>query len=432
MGDPHSRARASPRASASPAAGEIIAGRYELVARSGQGAMGSVWAARHVALGHTVALKFLHPEMALSDDACARFAREARIAARLGERCRYIARVTDYGVLAEVGPFLVMEYLHGEELSEKLRRDRRIHLLEAAQIVTQLCRALEVAHAAGVVHRDIKPANVFLAKPHTNMAVFVKLMDFGVAKLLDHAVEQHGPRHPTRIGSVIGTPAYMSPEQLLAQQIDHRSDLWGVAAMTYRMLTGEFPFGNGTLAEMGVRIVTLMPRPPSELVHELPPALDAWFAKALAKSPDNRFSSAKELAVAFAAAADVEPFPLALRTPHPTPVPGSDRPLLPESGVRRAAEPATVRALARQQTGVRRRGRDHLALTVAAVVAVIAGLAAVAVVRRSSTDRLEMSVRQPAVSAVVSATASALASPAPPPPLPEPKPRQKVPGKTNK
>jgi eukaryotic-like serine/threonine-protein kinase len=370
MGDRTSAARADQLA-----AGVVIAGRYQLVAQSGQGAMGSVWAAKHVALGNTVAIKFLHPEMAASKDARARFAREAKIAAMLGERCRYIARVTDYGVLEHVGPFLVMEYLHGEELSQKMRRDRRIHLHEAAQILTQLCRALDVAHAAGVVHRDIKPANVFLAKPHTNMSVFVKLMDFGVAKLLDHAIEQQGPRYATRVGSVIGTPAYMSPEQLLAQQIDHRSDLWGVAAMTYRLLTGEFPFGNGTLAEMGVRIVTVMPKPPSQLVPELPRALDAWFERALAKSPENRFSSASELARAFAAAAEIEPFPLMSRTQFTTPMPSS-APTLPESGIRRAAEPATVRALSRSMSGLRRvrKRRNPLGWIVALLFMVAAGV----------------------------------------------------------
>lgn len=399
MGDQSSNARAtSIRAGGDPgasiSAGEIIAGRYQLVAKSGQGAMGSVWAAKHVALGNTVAVKFLHPEVAASPDARARFAREAKIAAMLGERCRYIARVTDYGVLDQVGPFLVMEYLHGEELAEKLRRERRVQLLEAAAILTQLCRALEVAHAAGVVHRDIKPANVFLAKPHTNMSVFVKLMDFGVAKLLDHALEAHGPRHATRIGSVIGTPAYMSPEQLLAQTIDHRSDLWGVAAMTYRMLTGEFPFGNGTLAEMGVRIVSVMPRRPSELVSDLPPLLDAWFEKALAKSPEDRFASATELAMAFAAAADVEPLSLMARSVHPTPMPSSE-PIVPPSGIRRAAEPPTVRALVRQTSGLRRvhRRRDPVALFIAVLVAVIAGALTVVMLRRGTTHRIDSTIK---------------------------------------
>lgn len=326
------------------AAGEVIAGRYELISEIGCGAMGSVWAAKHTALGSTVAIKFLHPETVASDEARQRFAREARIAAALGERSRYVVRVIDYGVLDDIGPFLVMEYLRGEELSTRLRREGRVPLFDTVHIVAQLCRALAVAHHKGVVHRDLKPGNVFLARPQTNMVVFVKLMDFGVAKLLDGAVEA-GPPSSTRVGAVIGTPAYMSPEQLLAQAVDHRSDLWGVATTVYRILTGELPFGNGNLQEMGVRIVTLMPRPPSELVPTLPKAIDAWMAKALAKSPDERFQSAREMAEAFAAAAGVElgGSGLMARAIHPTPVPASD-PF--DSGVRPAAsvEPITVRA----------------------------------------------------------------------------------------
>jgi len=334
--------------------GEVIAGRYELVSPIGAGAMGWVWAAKHVALGSSVAIKFLHPETVASEEARLRFAREARIAATLGERCRYVVRVIDYGVVDEVGPFLVMEYLRGEELATKLRREGRVSLFDTVHIVAQLCRALAVAHHKGVVHRDVKPGNVFLARPHTNMAVFVKLMDFGVAKLLDGAGAESAPPSTTRVGAVIGTPSYMSPEQLLAQPVDHRSDLWGVATTVYRILTGELPFGNGTLAEMGVRIVTLMPRPPSEVVPALPKAIDVWMTKALAKSPDDRFQSAREMAEAFAAAAGVDlgGFGIMPRAIHPTPVPSSD-PAPLDSGVRPAAsvEPITVRALDRQLSG---------------------------------------------------------------------------------
>jgi len=399
MGDQTSHARSpsvhdAPSDSIQP--GAIVAGRYRLIARSGSGAMGTVFSAKHIALGSTVAIKFLHPEVVASEDARSRFAREAKIAARLGERSRYIVRVTDYGVVDEVGPFIVMEYLQGEELTTRLRRQGRISLLEAVQIVAQLCRALEVAHQAGVVHRDIKPANVFLARPHTNMSVFVKLMDFGVAKLLastggarDSTAE---PPHATRVGAVIGTPAYMSPEQLLAQAIDHRTDLFGVAALTYRMLTGEFPFGNGTLSEMGVRIVTLMPRPPTEIVRDLPKAIDAWFEKALAKSPDDRFDSASALAAAFAEAAGIELGVALPRAVYATPVPSSER--LPESGVRLAAEPASAHALRRHASGVRQVRRRRLwpiFLFIAFVVA-MAGASVVFIMGTETVDQLEQTL----------------------------------------
>ncbi|MGZ3422748.1 MAG: serine/threonine-protein kinase, partial [Polyangiales bacterium] len=159
--------------------------------------MGSVWRARHVDLGTSVAIKFLHPEIADSKEGRQRFEREARLAARLAEKCRYIAKVIDYGVVDDLGPYLAMEMLEGEELAERLKREKRIALALAAVIVQQLCRALDVAHAAGIVHRDVKPANVFLARPHTNMTVFVKLMDFGVAKLVE--TEPQGGEGLTRV-----------------------------------------------------------------------------------------------------------------------------------------------------------------------------------------------------------------------------------------
>jgi len=220
-------------------------------------------------------------------------------------------------------------------------------------------------------------------------------MDFGVAKLLalSGAVpsDPHGARLSTRIGAVIGTPAYMSPEQLLAQEVDHRTDLFGVAALTYRMLTGEYPFGNGTLSEMGVRIVTLMPRPPSELLPELPRAIDAWFQKALAKSPDDRFNSASALAAAFAEAAGIE-LSLALPRPiHPTPVPSSAP--LPDSGVRLAAahEPASVHALGPNASGLRRVKRRSVwpVLLLLTLLALMAVASVAFIMQTAPADQLE-------------------------------------------
>lgn len=405
----------APQAQGYPSPGDVIAGRYLLVNEIGCGAMGSVWAGRHVALGSSVAIKFLHPETVASDEARERFAREARIAANLGERCRYVVRVLDYGVLDEVGPYLVMEYLRGEELASRLRRHGRIPLLDAAHIVAQLCRALSVAHHKGVVHRDVKPSNVFLAQPHTNMAVFVKLMDFGVAKLLDRgSVDDPGLK--TRIGAVIGTPAYMSPEQLLAQNVDHRADLWGVATTTYRILTGELPFGNGTLAEMGVRIVTGTPRPPSELVPTLPKAVDAWMAKALSKSPDDRFQSAREMSEAFAAAAGVE-LGLGLRIVHPTPVPSSD-PL--ESGVR----PASVEALTVRDSPTNRPKRAAPARLAFAALFLLGALIVMLGRRRDEKTAVDAALSAlPSPSVAVSVPEPTVTASAAPAPSPSPSPR---------
>jgi serine/threonine protein kinase len=155
--------------------GFLVADKYGLVEPLGSGSMGSVWKAVHAVLGHAVAIKFLHASVEASPEARARFEREAKLSARLGEASRHITRVTDYGVIGSGTPFVVMELLVGEELSSKLSRDQRLPLPTISKIVAQLSRALSVAHGAGVVHRDLKPGNIMLTKSGA------KLMDFGLA-----------------------------------------------------------------------------------------------------------------------------------------------------------------------------------------------------------------------------------------------------------
>jgi len=274
--------------------GMAIADRYRLVDRLGSGGMGSVWRATHVTLAHDVAIKFL--QTSVSSDLRGRFEREARLAARLGEASRHITRVIDYGVLGSTTPYLVMELLQGETLSQRLRRERRISLELAAKMIVQLCRALQVAHGAGVIHRDLKPSNIFLARSDFDEEIVVKLMDFGVAKSTEVAEDEE----TTGAGTIIGTPGYMSPEQILCKRLDARTDLWGVGACVYRLLCGRSPFGQGGIPELGLRILATDPLPPTTLNPSLPPAIDAWMAKALAKSAEERFQSARDLADALA------------------------------------------------------------------------------------------------------------------------------------
>ncbi len=271
----------------------LVGDKYRLVERLGAGGMGTVWRATHKSLGHDVAVKFLEGASD-SPDARARFDREARIAARLGDASLHIARVIDHGVLGNT-PYLVMEMLQGETLSARLKREKRLSLQLAAKLVMQLCRALQVAHGAGVIHRDIKPGNVFLCRSEFGDGVVVKLMDFGVAKSTRESEDE-----TTRAGTVIGTPGYMSPEQILCKKLDARSDLWGLAATVYRMVVGRSPYGAGGMAELGLRILATDPIPPSTLVPELPAEFDRWVAKALAKNPEDRFQSARDFADSFA------------------------------------------------------------------------------------------------------------------------------------
>jgi serine/threonine-protein kinase len=292
-------ARAAP-AHAPLQQGFLVADKYGLIEPLGTGSMGAVWKASHVMLGHTVAIKFLHASVEAYPEGRVRFEREAKLSARLGETSRHICRVTDFGVIGSGTPFVVMEFLHGEELSARLKRERALPLPVVVDIVVQLCRALTVAHDAGVIHRDLKPANVFLCKAEEGDGVFVKLLDFGVAK----AAMEHEDTQATRAGMVFGTPGYMSPEQILADgELDARADLWSVAVLAYRMIVGRTPFGAGSMSELGLRILTTQPPLPSSARPELPKAFDAWMKKGLAKRREERFATATELADALVAAA---------------------------------------------------------------------------------------------------------------------------------
>ncbi len=285
--------------------GAVLGRRYRLDAAIASGGMGTVFRATHLALGHEVAVKVLH-DRALNDDALRRFAREARLAAHLGESSRHIARVIDYGV--ERGrPFIVFELLRGEDLRDRLERERTLPPAVVLRFVKQLCDALEVAHEEGVIHRDVKPANIYLARSGSARApvVTLKLMDFGVATMASELT--------MRNGLVLGTPAFMAPEQIEGQEVDARADLWAVAALVYRMLTGRYPFGSGSIADVGSAIVDHEPDPPTEHAPELPDAIDVWMERGLAKDREERFATAAELAVTLAEALDER----AISSSHP-------------------------------------------------------------------------------------------------------------------
>jgi serine/threonine-protein kinase len=274
-------------------AGLVIADKYRLVEAKGQGAMGAVWGAEHITLGNRVAIKFLHRSVAASAEARARFDTEAKVAARLGEASRHITRVMDHGLTSEGTPFLVMELLHGEGLEVLLKRERRLPIAIVAKITSQLCKALNVAHQAGVVHRDLKPANVFLTHSADDGDLCVKLLDFGVAK----AGMEQDEEQSTRSGALVGTPNYMSPEQITGdREVDSRSDLWAVGAIVYRMAVGRAPFGSGALNELAMRITSSEAPTPTTLAPDLPPEFDEWVVKAFAKSPEGRYQTAKDLA----------------------------------------------------------------------------------------------------------------------------------------
>ena len=266
----------------------------------GEGGMGTVWLARHARLEADVVVKFLGPGTAHDPAAAARFANEAATVARV--RSPHIVQVLDFGTTADDQPFIVMELLEGEDLHARLKREAKLSLSETVRIVTQIAKGLARAHERGIVHRDIKPANVFLCDVGAPRAeTFVKVLDFGIAKT-SAGSEQADLR--TASGVVVGTPAYMSPEQLVgSRDVDAKSDLWALAALTFRALTGVPPFRGDSVAGLALAIHQGTRPSACELEATLPPAIEAFFERAFHRDRDERFASAAEMSAALMLAA---------------------------------------------------------------------------------------------------------------------------------
>ncbi|HEX6274763.1 MAG TPA: serine/threonine-protein kinase [Polyangiaceae bacterium] len=272
-----------------------VAGKYRLTRMLGRGGMGSVWEGIHATLGTRVAVKFIDAEHVESAEARRRFENEARAAAAL--RSKHVVEVYDHGLMDDGRPFIVMEFLEGEPLDRRLERAGRLPARDTARLMSMICRALSKAHAAGIVHRDLKPDNVFLVWDDEDGSDVAKVVDFGIAKFTD----SQGPVSATRTGSVLGTPYYMSPEQARGlRTVDHRSDLWSVAVIAYRCITGHLPFEGEAVGDVLVKLCTAPLPVPSKIVPDVPPGFDAWFARALSREPEARFQSASELATSLA------------------------------------------------------------------------------------------------------------------------------------
>ncbi|KYF62383.1 serine/threonine-protein kinase [Sorangium cellulosum] len=269
--------------------GSHVAPHLTLVTLLRMGGIGSIWAARHLGLGKDVAVKFMSASLATDPTAVARFHREGALMARI--KSPHVAEVHEHGVAEDGLPYIVMELLRGEELSDRLARAGRLSLDETVSLVSELCDGLAAAHALGVIHRDITPEHVFLAD--VGGSTCVKLLDFGVAR---GDVDPDGTTL-TATGAVVGSLVYMSPEQFFnPKQVDGRSDLWSVAVMAYQALTGAPPFEQrGLEALLSAIRIGHFPLP-SERCADITPALDAWFVKALSRDPSGRFGAAAEMA----------------------------------------------------------------------------------------------------------------------------------------
>jgi serine/threonine-protein kinase len=267
--------------------------RFERVL--GQGGMGLVVAATRAASGERVAIKVIRPDRARDRTNVERFLREGRIAGRL--RSEHVARVLDVGAVGSDDPYLVMEYLEGESLEAALRRRGALPVAEAVDCILQACEAVAEAHALGVVHRDLKPGNIFLTRLPDG-SVCVKVLDFGISKWTGTASDGHSL---TTTASPVGSPRYMSPEQLtLASAVDPRADLWALGVLLFELVTAQHPFAADSVAILCTRILRDPAPPMRSLRPDVPAELEALCLHCLAKDPAQRMPSVADLAVALA------------------------------------------------------------------------------------------------------------------------------------
>jgi serine/threonine protein kinase len=271
--------------------GDVVLDKYRVERVLGQGGMGVVVAATHVELQQRVALKFLLPSALLHPDLVERFAREARAAAKI--QSRHVVRVIDTGRMPNGAPFMVMEYLEGRDLAEALDKDGSLAIKVAVDHVLQACEAIGEAHSAGVVHRDLKPSNLFLAKQRDRRSI-VKVLDFGISK-----VEDPMSAPITQTATMVGSPHYMSPEQLTSSKdVDPRTDIWSLGVILYELLAGVRPFRGDTMPEIVARILQNEPEPLGTVREDVPAELEAVVARCLTSFARERYASVAELAAA--------------------------------------------------------------------------------------------------------------------------------------
>jgi serine/threonine protein kinase len=276
--------------------GQILAEKYEILELIGVGGIGFVVAATHIDLGEKVALKFLRPDALSNAEAVGRFAREARASVQI--KSEHVARVFDVGHLPDGEPFIVMEYLEGQDLGAVIDERGALPIKVAVEYLLQACEALASAHARGVVHRDVKPENLFLNRPARGMDV-IKVLDFGISKvaLTGSSFEDRHPLAQTTMA--MGSPTYMSPEQVRASHdIDARTDIWSLGCVLYELLTGLPAFDAPSLTQISAAILEREPASLRVVCPMAPPGLEAVVKHCLAKDPLGRFQNVGELALA--------------------------------------------------------------------------------------------------------------------------------------
>ncbi|HEY7954497.1 MAG TPA: serine/threonine-protein kinase [Polyangia bacterium] len=353
--------------------------KYVVIRHIKTGGMGAVYEVEHGPLGKRLAAKLLLPELVQRPELLERFRREARAASATGHE--NIVEVTDLGETRGQVPFLVMELLHGRTLGAELKSGR-LSPERAVHVTRQLLSALKAAHARGIVHRDLKPENIFLIQ-RAGDPDFVKVLDFGIAKMLDEVPGDE----LTRTGQVVGTPTYMAPEQARGAEVDRRTDLYATGAILYRMVTGERPFVGPNFNSLLFAIAQGNPKPPHELAKEISPHLEQVILRAMAVDPRARYQSAEELDEALGEE-DRTLEKLAPRTAAP-PKPEPSRPDWSQRSV-------TMMGRSRPVGKVRRAISRAMTLAIAAGMVVVLGGGTWVVVRRVWRIREEAELQREA------------------------------------
>jgi serine/threonine protein kinase len=266
-------------------------GSYRVIKQLGKGGMGSVYMAEHPVIGSRVAIKFLHPQYAADKKIVDRFFNEARAVNVIGHD--NILRIIDLNVTDDNRHYFIMEFLHGKPLEDLVKPDAPMPLEVAGPIILQTCEALQAAHEHKIIHRDLKPDNVYLIV-HKGKKNFVKVVDFGIAKLTDDSGYSTGK---TQTGMVMGTPAYMSPEQAggMTNRIDPRSDIYSLGCMMYQLATGKLPFPGSSFGEVLIGHLQIPPTPPRKHDARIPEAYEAVILKCLEKKQDDRYQSMRKV-----------------------------------------------------------------------------------------------------------------------------------------
>src|SRR5262245_30284534 len=278
-----------------PLVGAVLADRYQIIRRIGEGGMGAVYEAKHTLIGKRVAVKVLLEKFLAKSDFVARLLQEARLASSIGHE--HIVDVTDFGTTSDGRSFVVMEFLDGESLAELAMREAPLPIERSLGIARQVASALGAAHAKGIFHRDVKPENIYLVK--RGDADFVKVVDFGISKAVKPGGDEGGEGYRlTHTGLLLGTPLYMSPEQARGEEdLDHRVDIWALGVLLYECLTGEVPFRANNYLGIISQVLTHEPTPPSKLRPELgiSDAVETVVMRAMEKDRTRRYQTMAEL-----------------------------------------------------------------------------------------------------------------------------------------